>query len=624
MRVYKAYQPSKPFLPPLVAQIMATLVGGLLVFMCLSLFLLAGFSLWYSGRIYPGVYVAGTSLSGLKQSDAVTLLTAQFTYPIGGKIVFQDGSRVWIAHPSDLGLQLDAQASVQSAYLWGRSGGILSRLSDRLSAWQSGRYLSPVLRYDEGTAQNYMNRLVAQINRPTIEASLRVNGLEVIVLPGQVGRSVDIPVALASLQDSLPDLTDVLIPLKINEASPAILDASQQAELARRILSAPLTIHIPNAQEGDPGPWVIPAEQLAEMLTIQRVESVEGARYQVALDGQALGAYLERQAPEIDRLAQNSRFIFNDETKLLEVIQPAVVGRTLDVALSVQEINRKLVEGQHTIQLSLVITQPQVNDTATGEQLGIKEQIITQTSYFRGSTTDRLHNIEIAAANFHGLLVPPGAIFSMADVMGSVSLDTGYAEAWIIYGGRTIKGVGGGVCQVSTTLFRAAFFAGFPIIERYPHAYRVSYYEQTRTGLNPNLAGLDATVFVPTVDFKFRNDTSSWLLMETYFNPTARSLTWKFYSTSDGRTVEWETTGPQNIVEPPDPVYEENPDLAQGVIKQVDWAAEGADVSVIRRVYRNGMLLYEDSFFTHYLPWADVYQYGPGTELPTDKKKRNR
>ena len=107
----------------------------------------------------------------------------------------------------------------------------------------------------------------------------------------------------------------------------------------------------------------------------------------------------------------------------------------------------------------------------------------------------------------------------MGDALGDVSLDTGYAEALIIYGNRTIQGVGGGVCQVSTTLFRTAFFGGYPVVERYPHAYRVSYYEYTAGGdVDPDLAGLDATVFTPVVDFRFTNDTPYWLLMETYVN----------------------------------------------------------------------------------------------------------
>jgi vancomycin resistance protein YoaR len=203
----------------------------------------------------------------------------------------------------------------------------------------------------------------------------------------------------------------------------------------------------------------------------------------------------------------------------------------------------------------------------------------------------------------------------MADVLGDVSLDTGYAEALIIYGDRTIRGVGGGVCQVSTTLFRAAFFAGFQIDERYAHAYRVGYYEQVYGGTDPDLAGLDATVFAPVVDFRFTNDTPYWLLMETYVS--GATLTWKFYSTSDGRSVDWDTSGLQNIVEPEDPLYEENPDLPEGTIKQVDWAVDGADVTITRTVNRGGAVLHSDVFITHYQPWRAIYQYGPGTEIPT-------
>jgi vancomycin resistance protein YoaR len=372
-------------------------------------------------------------------------------------------------------------------------------------------------------------------------------------------------------------------------------------------------------------PWVIPPEQLAKMLTIERVQSQGGDEYQVRIDEDALYTYLSALAADVDRQPANARFIFNDETHLLEVIQPAVIGRNLDVYTSIQEINNRVLDGEHSATLTLVYTQPEVGDDASGEQLGITEQVIAYTSYFRGSSEERMQNIETAAANFHGLLVPPGEAFSMASVMGNVSLDTGYAEAWIIYGGRTIKGVGGGVCQVSTTLFRTAFFAGFPIIERHPHAYRVGYYEQTSRGHDQDLAGLDATVFVPLVDFKFVNDTPYWLLMETYFNPNSRRLTWKFYSTKDGRSVEWETSGPQNVVEPPDPVYEENPELPKGEIKQVDWEAEGADVTITRTVYRDGGVLFGDSFITHYLPWGDVFQYGPGTKIPgvTVPKKKN-
>jgi len=176
--------------------------------------------------------------------------------------------------------------------------------------------------------------------------------------------------------------------------------------------------------------------------------------------------------------------------------------------------------------------------------------------------------------------------------------------------------VGGGVCQVATTFFRTVFFGGYQIDVRWSHAYRVKYYEQTASGGHDDkLAGLDATVFAPEVDFVFTNDSPHWLLMETY--PTDHSLTWKFYSTSDGRTVDWTTSGLQNIVKPPDPLYTENPDLNKDEIKQVDWAVDGADVSVTRTVTRDGTVIYDDIFNTHYIAWQAKFEYGPGTEVPT-------
>jgi vancomycin resistance protein YoaR len=360
------------------------------------------------------------------------------------------------------------------------------------------------------------------------------------------------------------------------------------------------------------------------MLTIQRVDSTEGSRYQVEMSADSLRSFLQDIGSKLDRTPENARFTFNDDTHQLELIQSAVIGRALNVEASIEQINQKAIQGEHNISLALDYNQPAVGNDATAEKLGITAVTSVQNSYFYGSSASRIKNIQTAAARFHGLLVPPGATFSMAEALGDVSLDTGYAEALIIYGNRTIKGVGGGVCQVSTTLFRTAFFGGYPIVERYPHAYRVSYYELTRSGnVDNDMAGLDATVFVPVVDFRFTNDTPNWLLMETYVKPEARVLTWKFYSTPDGRTVEWGTSGLQNIEDPPEPLYQENEDLAQGEIRQVDWEAAGADVTVTRTVNRDGQVYLQDEFTTHYLPWQAVFEYGPGTKLPKDRRNKN-
>ena len=606
-------------LTPLIFQLFTALAFGALIFGLLAGALVLGFNMYFSGKIYPGVSVAGVNLSGLTLEEASSLLYHELTYPNDGKVVFQEGKNLWSAKPQELGLVFDAQSSARAAYNTGRSGDPFSRLSNQIKAWRAGIDLGPRLVYDEAAAVEYVNEIAQQVDKATIEASLTIEGVTVTENPGQIGRKVDVPATLVSLEGSMQAMTDALIAVQVKEVPPQIQDVSEAAETARRIVSQPLTLYLPNSAEEEQVPWRIEADQLGRMLLVEQVQTTEGRNLRVRFDEVALNTYLSALGPDIARNPQNARFIFNDDTGLLEVIQPAVIGRVLDVHATIKDITQKVSEGQHEIALNVSNIDPMITDDVTGEELGITELVSWHTSYFRGSISERMNNIEVAAANFHGLLVPPGETFSMAEVMGNVSLDSGYAEAWIIFGGRTIKGVGGGVCQVSTTLFRTVFFGGYPIVERYPHAYRVGYYEQTVNGQDDYMAGLDATVFVPLVDFKFMNDTSYWLLMETYLNPTARSLTWKFYSTSDGREVEWNTSGPVNVIEPPEPKFEENPELAQGEIKQVDWAAEGADVTVTRTVTRDGVILYDDVITTHYQPWQDVYQYGPGTELKDTK-----
>jgi len=422
-------------------------------------------------------------------------------------------------------------------------------------------------------------------------------------------------------------MRDGEIQLVIDEDTPVILNVEEQAQLAQQILDQPLKLTVPDSQEGDPGPWTFEPDALAQMITIERISDPEGDHYQVGLQTDGLRSFLEGIAPQLARYRKNARFIFNDDTRQLEVIEPAAIGRSLNVDGTIEGINQKLLAGDHKIALDIEIIQPEVGDDATAEQLGISELVSSYTSYFYGSSSERIQNITTSSSQFHGILIPPGATFSMGDELGDVTLDNGYAEALIIFGNRTIQGVGGGVCQVSTTFFRTVFFGGFPVIERYPHAYRVGYYElKADGGYNTSLAGLDATVYTPLVDFKFTNDTPNWLLMETYVNQAARTLTWKFYSTSDGREVEWHTSGLKNKVDPPDPLYEENPDLAKGQVKQVDWAVEGADVTVTRAVSRNGETLFEDTFSTHYMPWRAVYEYGPGTKdmPPKETKKKDK
>src|SRR5689334_1984269 len=600
---------------PLFPQIVAAFISGVTLFLGIIIIWTLGYQLFYAGRIFPGVSVAGVDLSGLTPSDAAVKLNQALSYPITGKVLFRDGEKAWIATPAELGMVFDPSSSALTAYHLGRSGGLFGALSGQIRASGRGISVPPVIVFDQRVAFQYLSQIGSQIDQPTLEASLKLNGTNVDAQPGQVGRELKIDATLIYLAAQLQTFTDGEVPLVVQEVQPQILDVSAQADAARQILSQPLTLTLPDAVQGGAGPFIYNPEVVANMVMAQRVQSGDQQSVQVVLNPKGLRDLLVPVKTQIDRQPSDAKFIFNDDTRQLDLMQDSQVGRSLDIEGSIKAINEALARGEHTVPLVVTEAQPRVAATATAQQLGITELVHEETSYFYGSSAARIQNIEAAAKQYHGVLVAPGETFSMGAHLGDVSLDNGFAEALIIYGGRTIKGVGGGVCQVSTTLFRAVFNAGFPIVERTPHAYRVSYYEQNASGgVDPRLAGLDATVYFPLVDFKFTNDSPYWILMETYMG--SGSLTWKFYSTPDGRSVTYDTTGPTNVTPAPAPLYEENPELKKNEMKQVDWAANGADVTVNRTVWKNNAVYFQDTVTTHYEPWQAICQYGPDSKNP--------
>ncbi|NPV56765.1 MAG: hypothetical protein HPY76_08885 [Anaerolineae bacterium] len=600
---------------------LAALLMGIAGFVVLASAAIVIFQLWYLGRIFPGVSVAGIPVAGLKPAEATTRLASQLVFPQDGKLLLQSGERTWLLSPSELGLYLDPSNSAAQAFRVGRDGSLAQRLQYQLDALTGGVDVAPLLIHDQRQTAIVLSQIAGEIELPMLDPTITIQGTDVVVTPGQVGLRVDQDATISSIMKQMQSLQDGVIPLATYQVVPEVVDVEAQAELARQILSLPLILTLPEGQPEPHGPWTFEPDTLARMLAFERVQTDGTTRYQVTIDSSQLRVFLNELEPELYLQPEDPRFIFNDDTRELEVIQPAVIGRTLKIEESIDAIQKELLQGGHVTELTLALTPPDISDNVTGAELGITELVYSEYSYFYGSSSERVQNITASAQRFHGLLVAPGETFSMADALGNISLENGYAEALIIVGDQTVKGVGGGVCQVSTTLFRTAFFAGFPIVERHAHAYRVYYYEKVSgNSINSQLAGLDATVFVPLVDFKFTNDTPNWLLMETYVNPSYSSIQWKFYSTSDGRTVEWQTTGLQNVVQAPPTEYRENPELANGEVNQVDWEADGADVTVTRQVYRDGSLLYDDTFQTHYQPWQAVYEYGPGTEgMPPDE-----
>ncbi len=240
--------------------------------------------------------------------------------------------------------------------------------------------------------------------------------------------------------------------------------------------------------------------------------------------------------------------------------------------------------------------------TEDGPSLGIVELIGEGVTSFAGSSAAREQNIVVGTAQFDGLLIAPGETFSFNDYLGEVTKEKGYEEGIIIWGNTTKADVGGGLCQVSSTAFRAAFWAGLPIVERTPHSFRVSYYEPPK--------GLDATIYSPYVDFKWSNDTGHYILIQTYVDRDANKVTFRYYGTNPGRTVEMEGPVEANPVPHGPTVYRDDPTLPKGEKKQIEWAKDGLDVTVYRIIKENGVEVRRDTFFSRYLPWQAVFLVG--------------
>lgn len=328
-------------------------------------------------------------------------------------------------------------------------------------------------------------------------------------------------------------------------------------------------------------------------------------------DESILDETLSNVSASIDIPVQDALFTFVNGR--VTAFRPSRNGRHVNSAAVKEQFRESLTAitgdtGSHiTIPLSIIIDTPAFT-TNSVNSFGIKELVGKGYSEFAHSIPGRIHNVTLAAARINGVLIKPGDTFSFNETLGDVSALTGFQPAYVIKDGKTVLGDGGGVCQVSSTLFRAILNAGLPVIERKEHAYRVGYYEQA--GVK---AGLDATVFSPSVDLKFKNDTASYLLIQTKTDTKNLSLTIEFYGTRDGRRAEILNHKIWGQTPPPPTIYQDDPTLKVGVTKQVDFAAAGARASFQYRVIRNGETIQDKVFTSAYRPWAAVFLRGTAT-----------
>ncbi len=563
-------------------------------------------------RLLPGVWIWDISVGGMTAEEAARhLQTALPLYQLNVVLLGPDGQR-WSFSPSDLGLAVDVDATLAQAYTLGRGGSSQDMLRERLSVMTGGRRFAPVLVWDAQVTEKALRSLADEVDRPPQDAAVRLEGSTVSLVPGRLGRRVELTRALEALTPPLYALERIELVLPVTDLSPGIDDAGAQRALsvAERILDAPLNLLVPHPWEGDPGPWSVNPDVLAGMVVIRTTD----AEVDVALDEAALAQFLGPLAVALYREPVDATFEFDPGSIELSVTSSSMMGREIDVAASVARINEGLLAGEHWIPLVVNKIPPQIPDTLTAEDLGIRELVAVGESYYTGSSSARDRNMRLGASKFDGVIVPPDGIFSFNEHLGDVTPDAGYDESYVIIGDRTVLGVGGGICQVSTTAFRAAYFGGYPIVERWPHAYRVGFYELG--GFGP---GFDATIYTPLVDFRFQNDTPHHILIRTEVNAAQARLRFLFYSTDDGRTVE--QIGPEwgDSTPPGPPIYEYDASLAAGTVTQIERAYNGI-TAVLGRVVRDveGTELYRDEFVSKFIPWSARYRYGPGYMPPAD------
>ena len=561
------------------------------------------YELLYVDRIYPGVSVLGLDLGGLRPEEAEALLERHFNPYVGQPLTLRYGERSWPVSPQDIGVSLDAKATAAAAYAVGRWIPIRESLRLQLEMRRYGHSIPPVFAFDEGAAKVFLSRLAREINRPVRDAKLTLRGLQVKVTPAQTGREVDIAATRKLLYERIVSLSGGEVELVVHETPPRIPDVSEAKALVETMIGSPLIL---DPKADDLAPWTLDQATIADMLVIRQVKQDDGrVKLEVGLDQGKLRVYVEEIARQIERAPKDAWFDFDEVTGTLTPIVHSREGRTLNVDEAMHWINVQVATANRVVVLPVITIRPKVADE-DAPHLGIKELVSEATTSFKGSSAGRARNIQLAASRFHGLVIPPGEVFSFNEHLGEVSAEAGYEESLIIWGDRTRREPGGGICQVSTTVFRAAFWGGYPIVERHPHTFRVSWYEPP--------VGFDATVYPPWVDFKFQNDTPYHLLIETETDMAAGTVTFRFYSTKTGRTVEMEGPIEENVVPHGPPIYEEDPTLPKGTTKQVEWARDGVDVTIYRIIKQDGKVIKREKFFSRYKPWCDVFKVGTKEE----------
>jgi vancomycin resistance protein YoaR len=461
---------------------------------------------------------------------------------------------------------------------------------------------------DTAALRTMLAPLAGQIKQPARDATFAIgDGALVIASPGQDGRSLDLDTAVVAVAGAIQAGQGVLrLPVQVVHPDLYSLeDAAAAQQQVAQLAGAPLTLKAAAAT------WTLSPKDLSAMLQLTTAQQEGRTHVLVTVQADQATALMQKIAGEVDQPAQNARFEWLDGA--LKLTAPAKDGQTVDQVAAAKALLDGMQSAQRTVTLPVTVAKPAVSSDHP-ETLGIKELVAQGTSNFAGSPPERIQNIERGAQLINGAMIAPGAVFSFDDTVGDISEANGFTTGLVILDHETKDGIGGGICQVSTTLFRAAFWAGLPVLERHDHAYAVPYYTQ---GGYPD--GFDATIYSPQLDLKFRNDTASALLIQTAIDVPGNTLTVSFYGTKTGRVVQLIPGPITNRVPHPADLRRLDPTLPKGVVKQVDWAHDGFDTWIKRTVTVNGKVTSTDVFASHLQAWQAIYLVGTGSATVAGK-----
>jgi vancomycin resistance protein YoaR len=557
------------------------------------------FNVAYAGKIFPGVVVGSLTAGGLTPEQLAVKLDRQVQSLHDRKLpITIDGEEFVITPTHDWELSYDIDRTVEMAWGIGRQQSLLLSWREQLVALLGQITIATHYRLNNSAYEAWLAATVKGVEIPEQDAHLSFKGEELVVEEEKIGRRIPNNDLENKTRSALATLNFEPITISLSEVRPALATANVEAikEEVGKLLSNDLILTF------DTRTFTITAPDILGFLELAADPTATGGIVALISEPKVMHK-IESIAQEIDRSPVDAKLRI--ENGRATIFTPSRDGFRVKRTKTAQDIadafERRLSDiSVNEVALTVEIIKPAVR-TETINDLGIKELVGKGTTSFAGSPQNRIHNITVGAASFNGLLIKPGETFSTIAALGQVDASTGYRAELVIKEDRLIPETGGGLCQVSTTLFRAVLSAGLEIVERKNHSFRVRYYEPP--------IGMDATIYDPAPDLKFRNDTPGYILIQTKIEGT--KLTFEFYGTKDGRVATTTTPLVYNITSPGDPVYIEDSSLAPGETKQIEKAVPGADARFTYTVKRDGKIVHQKTFTSHYVAWKAKYLIGP-------------